>query len=67
MEMAKGMPQVVRNLHIDVDRPKNPSLHTTNNWLVKQTSFKVRVSHRRRFQFEVEMYFRILIGYIRLG
>jgi hypothetical protein len=46
MEMAKIIPQVVRNFDVELVDPKG-TWRTTNHWFVKQTGFNVRVSRRK--------------------
>lgn len=46
MEMAKVIPQIVRNFDLELTYPKR-EWKTTNHWFVKQTEFIVNVSRRK--------------------
>ena len=46
MEMAKVIPQIVRNFDLELTYPKR-EWTTTNHWFVKQTEFLVNVSRRK--------------------
>jgi hypothetical protein len=47
MEMAKVIPQIVRNFDLALRHPKK-EWTTDNLWFVKQSDFIVNVSRRRR-------------------
>jgi cytochrome P450 len=46
MEMAKVIPQIVRNFDLELTYPKR-EWRTTNHWFVKQTEFFVNLSRRK--------------------
>ena len=46
MEMAKIIPQIVRNFDLELAHPKK-EWTTYNMWFVKQTDFLVNVSRRK--------------------
>jgi len=46
MEMAKVIPQIVRNFDLELAYPKK-EWTTHNMWFVKQTDFLVNVSRKR--------------------
>jgi cytochrome P450 len=46
MEMAKVIPQIIRNFELELVNPKE-EWTTRNRWFVKQTNFFVNVSQRK--------------------